>query len=143
MEKAQFFRKVYLPPPHKGKLPLPRSGGEGPQNPTLGPCQPACSNRAKSWSQTLETKCVRWARRSASPETEVHPSVGRLEASADNHTKSQEIVTGRARPRSCGTRPTHFAGRSSSNSSSGQPQLQQTASGYDTSVSKPLRNRTR
>ena len=60
LEKGQKKRKVYLPPRHKGKLPLHKEWWRTSSESLRDPCQPACSNRAKCWSQTLEIEEVKW-----------------------------------------------------------------------------------
>ena len=59
VEKGRKKRKVYLPPPHKGKVPLHKEWWRTSSEGLRDPCQPACSNRAKCWSRTLETEQVR------------------------------------------------------------------------------------
>jgi len=60
VEKVRKKRKLYLPPPPRGKVPLHKEWWRASSDTLWDPCQPACSNRAKCWSQTLEIGSVKW-----------------------------------------------------------------------------------
>ena len=100
---------------------------EGVSKPPLGPCQPAAQIRAKCWSQTLETEGVRRARRFGFSDPKVPPSTGRLETSVESHHGSFGKHGKGGRNFGSVVLILCNVGRSSGNSSSGQPPLQQTA----------------
>ena len=105
MENRVNFPKGLFASTPQGEIAAPMEWWRRASKPDSRTLPTGCSNRAKCWSQTLETRRVRWARRFGLSRSKVLPSIGRLEASAENHMKSKEIMTGRAQPRLCSTNP--------------------------------------
>ena len=129
VENGQKKRKVYLPPPHKGKLPLHKEWWRTSSEGLRDPCQPACSNRAKCWSQTLETERVRRQGRCGLFGNRKFPRPqddSKLRQRV-SHTTFGKCGTGRAATQLQRYQRLCIAGRSGSNSSSGQPLSQITA----------------